>query len=63
KAQPPTLVIWGKNDKLFVASGAEAYKKDLPNAEVHLLNGGHFLLEEHHSEAAKLIDTFITKLK
>lgn len=63
KYQPATLVLWGKNDKLFVAAGAEAYKKDLPNAEVHLLNGGHFLLEEHHAQAAELIDGFIAKLK
>ncbi len=63
KHQPETLVIWGKNDKLFVAAGAEAFKKDLPKAEVHLLNGGHFLLEEHHYEAAQLIDAFISKIK
>lgn len=63
KNQPPTLVIWGKNDKLFIAPGADAYKKDLPNAEVHLLNGGHFLLEEHHAEAARLIDRFLTGKK
>jgi len=60
KNQPPTLVIWGKNDKLFIAPGAGAYKKDIPRAEVHLLNGGHFLLEEHHAEAARLIDRFLT---
>jgi pimeloyl-ACP methyl ester carboxylesterase len=61
--QPPTLIIWGKNDKLFIAPGAEAYKKDLPKAELHLLNGGHFLLEEHHTEASRLIDSFISRLK
>lgn len=59
KYQPATLVIWGKNDKLFIAPGAEAYKKDNPSAEVHLLNGGHFLLEEHHYEAAELIIHFL----
>jgi len=63
KYQPPTLVIWGRNDKLFIAPGAEAYRKDLKEAEVHLLNGGHFLLEEHHAEAAVLIDRFLSKLK
>lgn len=61
KYQPATLVIWGKNDKLFIAPGAEAYKKDNPSAEIHLLNGGHFLLEEHHSEAANLIINFLGK--
>lgn len=63
KNQPPTLIIWGKNDKLFIAPGAGAYKKDIPKAEVHLLNGGHFLLEEHHAEAARLIDRFLTGQK
>jgi AraC-like DNA-binding protein len=56
------LIIWGKNDKIFISPGAEAYKKDLRAAEVHLLNGGHFLLEEHHAAAARLIDRFLTKL-
>jgi pimeloyl-ACP methyl ester carboxylesterase len=60
--QPPTLVIWGKNDKIFIAPGAGAYKKDLKNCEVHLLNGGHFLLEEHHTEAARLIDNFLSRM-
>ncbi len=61
KHQPPTLVIWGKNDKIFITPGAEAYKKDLKNIEVHLINGGHFLLEEHHATAAKLIDDFLSR--
>lgn len=59
--QPPTLVIWGKNDKIFITPGAEAYTRDLKNVEVHLLNGGHFLLEEHHREAARLIDAFLSR--
>ncbi len=62
KNQPATLVIWGKNDVLFVAAGAKAFKKDAPKAEIHLLNGGHFLLEEHHTEVARLIDGFLSKL-
>jgi pimeloyl-ACP methyl ester carboxylesterase/ketosteroid isomerase-like protein len=45
--QPRTLVLWGKNDPFFLAAGAEAYKRDLPDAEVVLLEGGHFALEEH----------------
>jgi pimeloyl-ACP methyl ester carboxylesterase/ketosteroid isomerase-like protein len=45
--QPRTLVLWGKNDPFFLAAGAEAYKRDLPAAEVVLLDGGHFALEEH----------------
>jgi pimeloyl-ACP methyl ester carboxylesterase len=58
--QPSTLVIWGKNDKIFIKPGAEAYKKDLKDCEIHLLNGGHFMLEEHHHEAARLIDNFLS---
>lgn len=61
KNTPPTLVVWGRNDKLFTAPGAEAYKKDNPKAEVHLLNGGHFLLEEHHLAVAELIHQFLSK--
>jgi pimeloyl-ACP methyl ester carboxylesterase len=61
--QPPALVVWGKNDKIFIAPGAEAYKKDLKNCEVHLLNGGHFLLEEHHTEVAQLIDGFLSRTR
>jgi pimeloyl-ACP methyl ester carboxylesterase len=61
KYQPATLVISGKNDKLFTAPGAEAFKKDLPNAQISLLNGGHFVLEEKHAEAASIIKKFIAK--
>lgn len=59
--QPPTLVISGKNDQLFLAAGAEAFKKDIREAEIRLLNGGHFVLEEKHLEAAHLIRSFIKK--
>lgn len=57
--QPPTLVISGKNDRLFLAAGAEAFKKDLRDAEIRLLNGGHFVLEEKHVDAAHLIRSFL----
>jgi pimeloyl-ACP methyl ester carboxylesterase len=59
--QPPTLIVWGKNDEIFTASGAKAYLRDLPDAELHLLNGGHFVLEEHHLKVAELIDQFLSK--
>jgi len=59
--QPPMLVVWGKNDVMFIAAGGDAYLKDLPNAQIHNINGGHFLLEEHHAYVAKLIDNFINK--
>ncbi|BAU51929.1 alpha/beta fold hydrolase [Mucilaginibacter gotjawali] len=57
--QPPTLVVWGKNDPIFIAPGGLAYQKDLKNAEVHLLNGGHFALVEYHAEIAAYIRSFL----
>lgn len=57
--QPRTLVVWGKNDAMFVAAGGDAYKKDLPDAVVIQINGGHFLLEEHHQYVAESIIRFI----
>ncbi|HEU4859603.1 MAG TPA: alpha/beta hydrolase [Chitinophagaceae bacterium] len=59
KYQPATLVISGKNDKLFIAAGAEAFKKDIKDAQTSLLNGGHFVLEEKHAEAASVIKSFL----
>jgi pimeloyl-ACP methyl ester carboxylesterase len=53
--QPKTLIVWGKNDPLFVAPGAEAYRKDLPKAELVWLDGGHFALEEYASEVARQV--------
>lgn len=61
KYQPPALVISGKNDKLFVAAGAEAFKNDIKDAQIRLLNGGHFVLEEKHAEAASLIRPFLAE--
>ena len=61
KYQPRTLVVWGKNDEMFIAAGGDAYKKDLPEAEIHQIDGGHFLLEEHHQYVAELIDRFIKR--
>lgn len=59
KYQPPTLVISGRNDKLFVAAGAEGFKKDIKDVQIRLLNGGHFVLEEKHAEAAQVIRSFL----
>ena len=59
--QPPTLVISGKNDEIFVAAGADAFKKDLKYVQINLLNGGHFVLEEKHAEAAFIIRSFLVK--
>ena len=50
--KPPTLVVWGRNDPSFIAPGAEAFKRDLPDAEIHLLDAGHFALDEKDDEIA-----------
>lgn len=57
--KPPTLIVWGKNDAIFVAAGAAPYRRDLPNAEVHLLDTGHFALESHGNEIAALMREFL----
>lgn len=61
KYQPPLLAVWGKNDPFFIPPGAEAYKKDLPNAEVHLYNAGHFALEGDLPEISTEIRQFLAK--
>lgn len=62
KHQPPTLIVWGKKDPAFIADGAKAYLKDVPNAELHLLDSGHFTVEEKPVEVAKYIVNFMDKL-
>lgn len=57
--QPPMLVVWGKNDLIFIAAGAAPYKHDLPKAELHLLDAGHFALETHGAEIAALMRDFL----
>jgi pimeloyl-ACP methyl ester carboxylesterase len=61
KYQPPTLVAWGKNDAIFPAEGATPYQRDLPKAEIHLLDTGHFALETHGQEIAHLIREFLNR--
>jgi pimeloyl-ACP methyl ester carboxylesterase len=61
KHQPPTLIVWGKNDAIFPAAGAEPYKRDLKNLEYHLFDTGHFALEEDGQEIAKRIRVFLEK--
>ncbi len=61
KHQPPTLLVWGKNDKIFPAEGAHPYKRDLKNIEFHLLDTGHFALEEDGITIARLIRSFLGK--
>lgn len=57
--QPPLLAVWGKNDEIFVHQGATAFKRDLPKAQIHLLDTGHFALETHGREIAALIREFL----
>ncbi len=59
--QPPTLVVWGKNDQIFPAEGAHPYKRDLKTIEFHLLDTGHFALEEDGDFIAARIRAFLTK--
>ncbi|MFI6642645.1 alpha/beta fold hydrolase [Streptomyces sp. NPDC050504] len=59
--QPPALIAWGENDEIFGPAGAEAFARDLPNAEIHLLDAGHFALETHGPELAALIRDFLAR--
>ncbi|MEV5833760.1 alpha/beta hydrolase [Nocardia sp. NPDC052112] len=56
---PPTLIVWGSNDPFFPEPGAHAYLVDLPDAELHIFDTGHFALETHLAEIAPLIDDFL----
>ena len=56
---PPLLAIWGRNDEIFGPEGARAFARDLPDARVELLDGGHFLLESHLSEVADHMVSFL----
>jgi pimeloyl-ACP methyl ester carboxylesterase len=59
KYQPPLLAVWGRNDPFFLPAGAEAYKRDIPNAEVHFYDTGHFALETHAPEIASAMANFL----
>ena len=59
--KPPMLIVWGKNDAIFPAPGARAYLRDLPQAELHLLDTGHFALEDHAEEIARLTRDFFDR--
>lgn len=62
EAQPPTLVLWGRNDPFFTVAGANAFRRDVPEAQIYLLDGSHFLLETHGAEATKLVRAFLSAL-
>jgi pimeloyl-ACP methyl ester carboxylesterase len=59
--QPPTLIVWGKNDVIFPADGAHPYKRDLTDVEFHLLDTGHFVLEDKADEVIPLIRDFLDR--
>jgi pimeloyl-ACP methyl ester carboxylesterase len=61
KSKPPLLAIWGKNDPFFIPPGAEAYKRDIPNATVQFLDTGHFALETHVEEIAAAVRELLQK--
>ena len=60
--QPPTLVVWGRNDVIFPESGAHPYRRDLKTIDFHLLDAGHFALEDHAGAIAQHIRRFAAKL-
>lgn len=59
--KPPMLIVWGKNDYIFPADGAHPYKRDLPDVEFHLLDTGHFALEDKLDEMVPLIRGFLNR--
>ncbi|QGU14046.1 alpha/beta fold hydrolase [Leclercia sp. 119287] len=59
--QPPLLAVWGKNDPFFMAAGAEAWKRDLPKAEIHFYDTGHFALETHAKEIGADVLNFLDR--
>lgn len=59
--KPPAIIVWGKNDTIFPESGAHPYRRDLPDVEFHLLDTGHFALEDKLDEMAPLIRSFLDR--
>jgi pimeloyl-ACP methyl ester carboxylesterase len=62
KHRPPLLAVWGKNDPFFLPAGAEAFVRDVPDAEVHFFDTGHFALETHGAEISDVIRRFLARL-
>lgn len=61
KVHPPVLAVWGKNDPIFLPAGADAFKKDVPDAEIHFVDSGHFALEENVDPIANYVLAFLAK--
>lgn len=62
KHRPPTLVLWGRYDPSFITPGAEAFQRDLPEAEIHILEAGHFALDERTDEIAQVSRDFLGRV-
>ena len=60
--KPPMLILWGRYDPSFIVPGAHAYKRDVPSAELHILDAGHFALDEKTEEVAQLTRAFMARL-
>lgn len=60
--QPPVLAVWGRGDEIFGPDGARAFAEDVPDAEIHLLDGGHFLLESAGEEVTELMLAFLARV-
>lgn len=60
--RPPFLAVWGKNDPFFLPQGAEAYRRDIPDAEVRFLDTGHFALETHSAEIGAAMRDFLGRI-
>ena len=62
KHRPPTLAVWGRNDPFFLPEGAEAFRRDIPDAEIRFVEAGHFALEGHLDEVAGIIRAFLARV-
>lgn len=62
RARPPLLAVWGRHDPFFLPAGAEAFRRDVPEAEIHLLDAGHFALESRGEEVAALVRDFLARV-
>jgi pimeloyl-ACP methyl ester carboxylesterase len=58
----PVLAVWGRNDEIFGPAGAEAFRRDVPDARIELLDGGHFLLESHFDEVTRIIRDWLAAI-
>ena len=59
--RPPLLAVWGQNDPFFLPTGAEGFKRDLPDAEIRFFDTGHFALETHNAEIAEVVRDFLAR--